>query len=408
MRTRGESVETPRSWLVAVTAVTMLALAQGGPLIVVVGLKPIADDLGQGLSLPSLASALGFLGSGVGGVLCGWLAGRIGIRLVAMLGGAMLAAGLALASLGSAWALLVGVAVGVGMFGTGALFAPMFTHVSMWFDRRRGSALALMASGQYIAGALWPPLFDRAIAAHGWQRTMLGFGVLAAAVMIPLAAVVLRPAPIASPGSRTLAEPQVGQKVLGLPPNVALALIAAASFLCCIPMAMPAAHLVAFCTDRGFSNATGAYMLSVMLLAAFVSRQVWGAISDRIGGLPTVFIGNIAQTLAMIGFVQVSDEAGLFAVAGAYGLGFGGITPAYVLAVRGLFPAAEAHWRVPAQLLASLSGMAFGTWLAGAIHDRVGFYAPAWWLGIVVNVVQLVLVGWLLWRQFFPRGLRHA
>ncbi len=398
------SIESRRSWITAIAAVALMACAQGGPLTVSVGLPRIADELGQGRSLPALANALAFLGSGVGGVLCGWLAQRLGMRAVALLGGVMQAAGLGLAALGEPWALLVGIGLGVGVFGTGALFAPMITHVSMWFDRRRGSALALVASGQYIAGALWPPIFDRAIEAFGWQRTMLGFGLFAASIMLPVAALVIRPPPITPPGARAAAEPQSGARVLGLQPNLALALIAIASFLCCVPMAMPNAHLVAFCMDRGLGASTGAAMLSVLLLSAFISRQVWGVISDRIGGLRTVFLGNLAQTIGMIGFVQTGSEAGLFAVAAAYGLGFGGIVPAYVLAVRALFPAAEAHWRVPALLLVSLSGMAFGAWLAGAIHDRVGFYAAAWWVGIAVNLVQLALVGWLLLRQASTRA----
>lgn len=391
------SVECRRSWIVATAAVVMLAVAQGGPLTVVVGLAAIGDDFGS-RAVPSAASAAAFFGTGIGGVLCGRLVPRFGMRLLAMLAGAMLAAGLALAALGSGWALMLGIAVGVGVFGTGALFAPMLTHVSMWFDRRRGSALALVSSGQYVAGALWPPLFERAIAAWGWQATMLGFGLFGAAVIMPLAAIVITTPPIEAPPPPGTRAPAAGARVLGMAPNLALALIAIASFLCCVPMAMPAAHLVAFCVDLGIGARVGAMMLSVLLFAAFLSRQVWGAISDRIGGLPTVFIGNIAQTLAMVAFLLTQDEAGLFLVSAAYGLGFAGIVPAYVLAVRALYPAAEAHWRVPALLLVSLSGMGFGTWLAGALYDRFGSYASAWGVGIVVNLVQLVLVGFLLLR----------
>ena len=168
-------------------------------------------------------------------------------------------------------------------------------------------------------------------------------------------------------------------------------------------MAMPAAHLVAFCVDLGLGARVGAAMLSVLLLAAFLSRQIWGAVSDRIGGIRTVFIGNVFQTLGMVAFLLTTDEAGLFLVAGFYGLGFGGIVPAYVLAVREKFPRDEAYWRVPALLFISLSGMGFGTWLAGAIYDRMGNYATAWLIGIIVNIVQLGLVGFLLWRQRVAR-----
>lgn len=393
----GGSVETRQSWIIAVTAVTMLALAAGAPLTVVIGLVPISETLGTGRSVPSLATSLAYLGSGVGGVVCGLLAARIGQRLVAMIGGAAILGGLALASLGQGWSLLAGIGLGVGLFGNGALFAPMVAYVSLWFDRRRGTALALVSSGQYIAGFLWPFVFERAIAAFGWQATMLVYGAFAASLVVTLAALVLVPAPVPAAGPGTMHMVK-GRRVLGMAPNRAMALIAAASFLCCVPMAMPAAHLVAFCGDLGIAASRGAAMLSVLLLSAFVARQFWGWLSDRIGGLWTVFAGSLAQVVGMLGFLATQDEAGLFFVAAAYGLGFGGIIPAYVLTIRALYPASEASWRVPGLLFVSLSGMAFGAWLAGAIYDRVGFYAAAWWAGIAANILQLGLVAFLLLR----------
>jgi MFS family permease len=392
------SVETRASWTIAFATTTMLALAAGAPLTVVIGLVPISEDLGTGRALPSLATSLAYLGTGVGGVMCGLLASRFGQRAVAMLGGFAILAGLAIASLGEPWSLLVGIGLGVGLFGNGALFAPMVAYASLWFDRRRGTALALVSSGQYIAGFVWPFVFERAIAAFGWQWTMLGYGILASSVVVTLGALVIRPAPVPVGGYGGV-RASVGRRVLGMRPNVALAVISSAAFLCCIPMAMPAAHLVAFCGDLGIAASRGAMMLSVLLLCAFLSRQFWGWLSDRIGGLWTVMFGSLAQVVGMLGFLATQDEAGLFFVAAAYGLGFGGIIPAYVLTVRGLFPALEAAWRVPVLLFVSLSGMAAGAWLAGAIYDRVGFYAAAWWVGIAVNLVQLAIIAELLRRQ---------
>ena len=396
--TTADSVETRRSWVIAVTAVAMLAIAAGAPLTVVIGLVPISETLGGGRSLPSLATSLAYLGSGLGGVLCGLMVARIGQRAVAMMGGAAILAGLALASLGQGWSLLAGIGLGVGLFGNGALFAPLVAYVSLWFDRRRGTALALVSSGQYIAGFVWPFVFERAIGAFGWQATMLAYGAFAATVVVTLAALVLVPPPVPAGGAGA-ARIAAGRKVLGMRPNAALALLSACSFLCCVPMAMPAAHLVAFCGDLGIAASRGAAMLSVLLLCAFLARQFWGWMSDRIGGLWTVFAGSVAQVVGMLGFLATQDEAGLFFVAAAYGLGFGGIVPAYVLTVRALFPASEAAWRVPALLFVSLSGMAFGAWLAGVIYDAVGFYAAAWWVGIAFNLVQLGIVGFLLLRQ---------
>ncbi len=389
------SIESRASWVIAVTAVVILSISFGAPLLVVVALRPIAADLGDARSIPALASSLAYLGAGAGGILMGWIAGRTSTRLIAMVGGAMVCAGLALASGGAAWQLVLGFGLLVGLLGNGALFPPMMTYVSLWFDRRRGTALALVASGQYVAGALWPSLLERLIAAHGWQRVMLGYGVFAAATILPLAALVLRPPPQPAVGDTAAAGPAAGAEVLGLPPNLALGLLALASFLCCIPMAMPAAHLVAFCGDLGINAQQGALMLSVLLTAAFLARQFWGWVADRIGGLNTLLAGNICQTLGMAAFLTTQDEAGLFLVAAGYGLGFSGIVPAYVVAVREFFPASEAAWRVPVLLFLSLSGMAAGAWLAGALYDGFGFYAIAWQVGIACNLAALALLGGL-------------
>ncbi|MBR0644992.1 MFS transporter [Plastoroseomonas hellenica] len=392
------SIETHASWVVAWSITIIMGIAYGAPLMVVVGLAPIAEGMGGQRGIPALASSLAYLGSGAGGVLMGLLAARLGARATAMMGGATIAAGLALAAAGSAWQLLLAHAVFIGMFGTGALFAPMMTHASLFFDRRRGTALALVSSGQYIAGALWPSLFERMIAAWGWQRSMVVFGLCAAAAIVPLAAWALRRSPPAALAGSLAAGPPVGRKVLGLSPNLAQGLIAAASFLCCIPMAMPAAHLVAFCGDLGIAASRGALMLSLLLAAAFVSRQFWGWVADRIGGLHAVLIGGVCQTAAMTGFLATQDEAGLFLVSILYGLGFGGIVPAYVLAIRELFPASQAHWRVPVLLLVSLSGMATGAWLGGALYDAWGSYRGAFAVGIGANLIQVALVLWLATR----------
>jgi MFS family permease len=178
-----------------------------------------------------------------------------------------------------------------------------------------------------------------------------------------------------------------------------------AGVLCCIPMAMPQAHLVAFCSDLGISRSIGALMLSVLLGTAFLSRQIWGVISDRIGGLATVLIGSAWQAASMTALLLTQNEAGLFMVAAAFGLGFSGIIPAYVLAVRELFPASDASWRIPTLLLFSGGGMAAGGWIAGLLYDRLGYYAPAFAVGIGANLLNLLIVSVLVGRKRQPRGL---
>ncbi len=400
------SIETRASWVIAFTVLAVMSFAFGAPFVTVVALKPIAAELGSARSVPALGYSLAWFGSAVGGIAMGRLAERVGTRRTMAFGAAMIGTGLAIASTAhSPWLLWLGHGVFVGVLGIGGINAPGYVYVSRWFDRHRGTALALISSGQYVAGALWPSIFERGITQYGWRATMLTFGLTVAAVVAPLALLTLRtppetiqPVTTTGPHSRTT--------VLGLPPNLALALLAAAAFMCCVPMAMPQSHLVAFCTDIGIPASQGAAMLSVLLGCAFLSRQMWGWISDRIGGLHTILCGSIAQLIAMAGFLSIRNEAGLFAVSTFFGLGFAGMIPAYVLAVRQLFPAAEASWRVPSVLLFSGSGMATGGWLAGYLYDQFGFYGVAFATGMVFNLGNLIIISALVLRhqQLFRPG----
>ena len=395
-----DSIETRGSWTAALAALGVLSVAYGAPLLVVVALKPIAAELGTARSVPAAAISLLWLGSGAGGIGMGWIAERIGVLWTVLFGSAMMALGLVLSASGGAWMLLLGHGLFVGLLGNAGMFAPLVTYVSRWFDRRRGTALALIASGQYVAGAIWPGLFERGVDAFGWRPTMMLFAVLQLALIAPVAAVLLRRPPPEAHGAAAAGRgPRPGAPVFGLRPNTVLALLSAAAFFCCVPMAVPAGHLVAFCGDLGISPARGAAMLSVLLGAAFVSRQFWGWIADRIGGLRTVLAASACQAAALSGFLLTQDEIGLFTVAAAFGLGFSGIIPAYVVAIRELFPASEAGWRVPALLFCGMLGMAVGGWLAGALYDRFGFYAPAFATGVASNLVNLALVGSLVALQ---------
>jgi MFS family permease len=394
------TIETRRSWVVAGSALGILSVSFGAPTITIVGLKPIAASFGDARSVPSLCYALAWLGSAVGGIAMGQVAERIGVRWTAAFGGIMIATGLLLSSIGHRIDLYVGHGLFMGLLGNAGLNAPLYVYVARWFDRHRGTALALIASGQALAGTIWAPLFGHVLGRIGWQRTMQLYALFVVVVILPTALLVFRSLPkTGAAGTDGRAEPAVGAAVLGLRPRTALGLLSLASFCCCVPMAMPQGHLVAFCSDAGISLTQGSAMLSVLLACAFVGRQFWGFVADRYGGLRTILAGSACQATAMIGFLLTQNEAGLFVVSAAFGLGFSGIIPAYVVAIRELFPASEASWRVPTLLLCSGSGMAAGGWMAGAIYDSVGFYAAAFAVGILFNLANLVVVGALVLRQ---------
>jgi MFS family permease len=393
------SVETRTSWVIATVALVIMATAFGAPWITVVALKDIAAEVGGERSIPAFASALMWIGSGVGGILMGRLAERTGIRFTVIFGATMVAVGLALSSYGPSWPLYIGHGLFIGLIGIGGINAPFYVYVSRWFDRRRGSALALISSGAYLAGTIWPSIFAPVIAHVGWRHTMLYFAALEFLVIVPAAMIVLRPPPDAPRHAALTSAAHADKTVMGWPPNLVFGLQMCAIFTCCVPMSMPQGHLVAFCSDLGISPAHGAAMVSVLLGTAFVSRQVWGVISDRIGGLYTMLVGSACQIFGMAAFLMTQNEAGLFTVAALFGFGFSGLVPANILASRELFPVGDAYWRMPTLLLCSGWGMATGGWLAGFLYDYFGFYAPAFAAGLGVNLINFMVISTLAFRR---------
>jgi MFS family permease len=397
-------IDSRASWIVASVALATMLMAFGTGWITAVALTDIAAEAGGARSIPALATSLAWLGSGVGGILMGQIAERVGTRWTVIFGASMVALGLAISTLGPPWPLWIGHGLFIGLIGLGGINAPLYVYVSRWFDRRRGSALALISSGTYLAGAIWPPFFERAVAAIGWRETMLWYALIEVLVILPLAAIFFKHPPEAVHAAAARGSAAEPERVLGWKPNLVFALLCAAGVLCCVPMAMPQQHLVAFCGDLGFTRSVGALMLSVLLGTAFLSRQIWGAISDRIGGLATIFVGSLWQICAMAAFLMTQDERGLFTVSAAFGLGFSGIIPAYVLALRELYPASQAAWRIPTLLLFTGIGMALGGWIAGAIYDYFGSYVPAFATGVGANALNLILIGTLLARRRYRRA----
>jgi MFS family permease len=393
------TIETRASWAVASAALFVLGMSFGAAWITAVGLKDIASEVGGSRSVPALASSLAWFGSGFGGILMSRLAERVGTRLTVIVGSVMIALGLAISTLGPPWPLWIGHGLFIGLIGIGGINAPMYIYVSRWFDRRRGSALALISSGTYLAGTIWPPIFERAIVNFGWRHSMLMYALAEILVVVPLAAIYFRAPPEMLHPAPASVDSREGARVLGWPANAVFATMCCAAILCCIPMAMPQGHLVAFCSDLGISRSVGAIMLSVLLGTAFLSRQIWGAISDRLGGLTTVLIGSAWQAASMTAFLLTQNEVGLFTVTAAFGLGFSGIIPAYILAVRELFPASQASWRIPTLMLFTAGGMGAGGWIAGLLYDHFGYYAPAFAAGIAANLLNLLLVSILVGRQ---------
>ncbi|WP_353094857.1 MFS transporter [Methylibium sp.] len=395
------AIESPYAWTRLWVSLLLMTIGGSGMYAITVVLPQIQADFGVDRGAASLPYTLTMIGFGAGGVLMGRLADRWGVVAPLLVG----AVGLGVGFIGAGLApglFLFCLAQGlfVGLLGTSATFAPLVADTSQWFDRRRGIALAICMSGNYTAGAVWPPVMQYFIDMAGWRATYVGIGVFCIVSMLPLA-LVLRPRPPAQPAVpvRPLA-PAAGNtaRPLGMAPGTLQALLCVAGVACCVAMSMPQVHIVAYCSDLGFGAARGAEMLSLMLGMGVVSRLVSGWISDRIGGLRTLLLGSVLQGLALLLFLPFEGLVSLYVVSALFGLFQGGIVPSYALIVREYFSPAEAGARVGTVLMSTLLGMALGGWMSGAIFDLTGSYDAAFLNGLAWNGLNLLIVGGLLWR----------
>jgi MFS family permease len=283
-------------------------------------------------------------------------------------------------------------------FGTSTTFAPLLADTSLWFMKRRGAAVGLIASGNYLAGAVWPPIVQHFVQMSGWRQAHLGIALFCVATMLPLALLFLRRrAPAAAPVAAIAFGASSPLRPLGLGPGTLQLLLVIAGVSCCVAMAMPQVHLVAYCSDLGYGAARGAEMLSLLLVCGIVSRLTFGWISDHIGGLRTLLLGSFLQAVALILFLPFDGLVSLYLVSALFGLFQGGIVPSYAIIVREYFSPKEAGTRVGVVMMATLFGMAFGGWMSGVIFDATGSYQVAFVHGIVWNALNMSIAGWLLW-----------
>lgn len=343
-----------------------------------------------GASIPYTATMIGFA---IGGVLMGRLADRFGIMVPVILGAVFLGLGyIAAGQTDSYWQFIAVQAVLIGMLGASPTFGPMVADISLWFLRRRGLAVGIIASGNYLAGAIWPPILTEMIGAFGWRDTYTYVGLICIVTMLPLSyALRRRPDTSADVPQAT----GLAGRVQASPRTIQI-LLCVAGVACCVAMAMPQVHIVAYSADLGYGPARGAEMLSVMLALGVVSRLVSGAIADRIGGLGTLILGSALQGLALFAFLPFDGLVALYLISGLFGLSQGGIVPSYALIVRDFFPARQAGSRVSLVLMMTVAGMALGGWMSGEIYDLTGSYAAAFMNGIAWNVLNLGIALWLL------------
>jgi MFS family permease len=401
---QAHAADSRRAWGRLLVVLVLMTIGSGAMYVVSVVLPAVQAEFGVARADASLPYTLLMVGFGLGGILMGRWADRIGVMWVALIGACGLGLGFVAAGLSpNLWTFALAHGVFLGAFGSAATFAPLVADTSLWFVRRRGIAVAICASGNYVAGALWPPIVQHFVNTSGWRATYIGMGIFCALTM-PLLALRLRarpPAAVALPAkSAGAARPSAtpSERPFGLSMATAQGLLCVAGVACCVAMAMPQVHIVAYCGDLGYGAARGAEMLSLMLACGIVSRVVSGLICDRIGGLRTLLLGSVLQGLALLLFIPFNGLSSLYLVSALFGLFQGGIVPSYAIIVREYFPAAQAGARVGTVLMATLFGMALGGWMSGKVFDLTGSYHAAFINGIAWNLLNLAVVLFLMWR----------
>jgi MFS family permease len=392
-------VESAYAWTRLGVTLLLSTIGGVGMWSVVVALPAVQAEFAVARGDASLPYTLTMLSFGVAGIGMGRLSDRFGIMVPVALGALLLAAGYGLAALAPSlryYTLAQGLLIGAG---SSATFAPLLAHTSLWFTRRRGIAVAIFASGNYLAGTLWPPIVEHFIGTSGWRPTYVGIAIFCLAAMAPLTLLLRRKPPLSDAAGTASAVRVHSPQSLGLSGNALQGLLVVAGIACCVAMSMPQVHLVAYCSDLGYGPARGAQMLSLMLACGIVSRLVFGAICDRIGGLRTLLLGSTLQGIALLLFLPFNGLVSLYAISALFGLFQGGIVPAYAIIVREYFGRAEAGARVATVITATLFGMALGGWMSGAIFDATGSYRAAFVNGLAWNVVNVSIAAWLLRRS---------
>ena len=396
-----ELVDSSYAAIRLVVALLLMTIGNCGMYAVAVMLPAVQAEFGIARADASLPYTLMMVGFGVGGVLMGKLADRFGVMLPLLIGAASLGLGFVAAGLSNGIVTLA-LAHGflIGLFGSSATFAPLVADTSLWFVRRRGIAVAVCASGNYLAGTIWPPVIQHFVEAIGWRQTYFWMAAFTVVSMTALAFFMRRRPPVlaASGAGANGRADLTSDRPFGLTPGQAQALLCVAAIACCVAMAMPQVHIVAYCGDLGYGAARGAQMLSLMLAFGIVSRLISGAICDRIGGMRTLLLGSVLQGVALLLYLPFDSLWSLYVVSALFGLFQGGIVPAYAIIVREYFEPKEAGARVGTVLMCSLLGMALGGWMSGKVFDLTGSYQAAFVNGIVWNLINVSIAVFLMMR----------
>jgi hypothetical protein len=389
-------VDSPYAWRLALLSMFCIGLGGGAIYLPVVALKEIAAEFGDRRAVPSMAYMLGFFAMGAGGVFMGWLADRTSPRVPLLIAGVSIFAGGWLATSGGELTLYAGYLLPLGFLGNAATFTPAMNNVQGWFDRHRSTAVSIISVGPAVSGFAWPQIYRQLLPVVGWRQSLVIYGVTAG-VLLFACALYVRPSPVArDKTARKASEDLAG---LPMPSPVVMALLSAAAFCCCAAMAVPFVHMVAFCGDLGLSPARGSEAISLILLTAVAATFAMGRLSNHIGPIKVNLLCSVIQIGSLTGYLFVQGLYGIYTLSVIHGIPYIAIVQGYALNLRALYGPGIAGWRLGVVMLFAMAGMAVGGWMGGVIFDATLSYRAAFEAALILNLLNLMLLGVLYFGQ---------
>lgn len=363
---------------------------------VVVVLPEIEREFNSSRASSALPYTFTLAGFAIGNFVIGSIVDRIGIAKATIYASLLVSSNFLLCSLSDSLLIITSSHFFLGL-GTAVGFGPLIADITHWFVKRRGIAVAIIASGNYLSGVVWSPLIGIMLSSFTWRDIYLSIAIVLPTVVIPFAFLLLnKTTKIKSDTENDFYANNT--KLVKISGGRLQFLLGMAGIGCCIAMAMPQVHIVAYCVGLGFGATIGASMLSVMLASGIISRIMFGLCADRIGSLNTLILSSALQMISLIFFIPFDGMISLFVVSAIFGLSQGGIVPSYALVVRHFLPAREAGQRIGIVLMLTIFGMAIGGWMSGFIFDQTGSYKMAFLNGILWNIFNLGILGWLFFN----------
>jgi MFS family permease len=396
--TRGHtaSLGVARSpWVMVAVCTALVAMAFGAINNISVFLAPLAADFGWRRAELSLAYSIATLATGAGGVLMGHFADRMPVRRIALCGA--LACGLALiflSQLDSTLELYLFHAR-LGLFGIGAILAPLNSLASQWLARNPGLAIGIVSAGGAAGQGLIPYFARQLVVTEGWREAYLILGLLYVGVMVPLALLV-RDAPRADPVRAAPAGQGSGRLLM---------LLSLAAVLCCVCMATPLVHVVTLGSDLGLAGRDAAGLLAVMMIAGMAGRMAFGRLADRVGSLRTYMAASFGQTLLAFLFPYAADGPQLYVLSALFGMVYSGAMTSFILCAREYAPAGSTARSIGIVMFFAWVGMALGAWQGGVFYDLCGTYYRSFANASLAGVVNLLILALLFLHSV---GMRKA